>query len=607
MQLFPIQSFRPIETRVENNDQDRTVLRLAEGVLAVPNSALCNGPRWKSMWGITDLPARAATALAGADAFKAHFIEVQNDYHVLLVCWSLFHNRPVGMAYVAAGQNIDFQFDSPDTVTVTAPNTAAHRDKDYGALWYASVVGDRVLLGNGIDANLQWSNYALSVLGPASAPADVYDNSRVRIPPCTTFAMNGNKSVFAAGNAAQPLRVWITHAPTASYPFNEGIYSIEQSFIDVRYNGATRITALTAFQNYITAHTDGKPVNLFDVDGSNDGWKCIQSPGVANSSAPCPAAAGDTLGWTSFYLGADGEVYKDESIRTGPFGKQVARDQEIVTALCSGQWNRDMLKPVAPGGVFVAYDRKNSLFWMFARVNGSGFSRLWLWCYNERNNSISGPFRYPNTRFAALIPSPTAVGPVCAVVTLAGELLYSDLGDIGETQEFLSEPKSTPLGSAFAQLESAPTPTSGLPYVGMTATGTAISEVLAGLRLTMPTAWDSFVTGDTTTLTRFWKDAYVARIETGYMDLGNPSQYKNFHDVRLTFQKHSRCYVGIYAESDGFKGGKWSGLVFSKEQLRVPLNICGRSVRVRVVMVCFNDAKTLLRSAVIGWTPGGIT
>jgi hypothetical protein len=142
----------------------------------------------------------------------------------------------------------------------------------------------------------------------------------------------------------------------------------------------------------------------------------------------------------------------------------------------------------------------------------------------------------------------------------------------------------------------------------MTADLATIAESVAGSRIEMATPWSTFTAGGSYTFTKFWNDAYVARFETGYLDFGDARLVKNYLEVALTWQRHSRAYVGIYAETDdGRRGGKWLGLAFNKETQRVPLNLSGRRIRVRVVIVAFNSGKALLRDVTIGWGPQGTT
>lgn len=611
MEHTTIRNFRPIETKEDSTDQDRTVLRLCDGFVSVPIGALCNGPQWYPMWNMTNLPSLAAALLYLANPAKAHFITISRGAHVLIVVWSLSLSKPLGLFYVTTGTPVDFDFDSSDAMSYLGTDNAVWRDKNGSAQWFASRVGDRVYFGNGIDANVQWKNGALAALGPSTTPASPYDPSRVAIPACTSFVMGVGKSVFAAGNAAAPKRMWITHPPSAAFPFNEGIYSADTSFVDLTYSDATKITALSAFQNYVTAHTDRKPINVFDVDGSNDGWKCSQAPGAANSSAPSPDALRDTNGMASFYVGADGEVYKDEAIRVGPNDKRAARDQEIATNLGAGDWNDDMQKPVALGRVHTVYDRTQQLFWIFAELDAIP-SRMGLWFYNERSRSMAGPLSYPNALVSAAVAGTTdGACTLAIVVTATGELLYTDLATLGETPGFLQEDSDEPLGDDFAQLVAAPTPTPGLSYVAMTPDSGIMSEFLAGgQEVTMYDPWSFFEDGDgVQVFTRFWKNAYIARFETGLMDFGQDELVRNFLELAINWQFHSRAYFGIYAEVDGgmrkVRGGRWHGLAFGKETHRIPINLCGRRIRVRVVAVLFNDAPALVRSVRLGWLPAG--
>jgi hypothetical protein len=607
MEYFPIRSFRPIENREENTDQDRTVLRLCDGFLPVPIGALCSGADWALMWGIDDLPDRAATALAGADDEKAHFVTVSRGNHVLLVVWSLSLSLPLAVFHLTTAAPADYDFDSTDLVTVASTNNAVFRDKDPSAPWFASRIGDRWFLGNGIDANVQWKDGALVALGPSSTPSDMYDNSRVKFPPCTTFAMAGNKAIFAAGNASSPKRVWIAHPPNAAFPFNEGIYSLETSFIDLTYSEATKITALSAFQNYITAHTDAKPVNLFDVDGTNDGWKCVQSPGAANASAPTPAAVRDANGLTSFYVGSDGEIYEDQAIRVGPYDKRPARDQDIATRMGVGLWNTDMKKPVTKAHTI--YDRKLGLYWIFAELDS--YARFGLWTFSERNRTVVGPRSHPNAAVSTgVIGQTPGASTLAVVITATGAILYSDLSNVGETDEFLNEEPDVPLGDDYAELTAAPTPTPGLSYAMQSEDRGVFGEMLAGgLQLLMVSPWSYFEEEGVYTFTRFWNNAYWARMETGLMDFGDSRLQKNYLELSMTWQKHSRAYVGIYAETDeGRRDGRWLGLVFGRETRKIPINLFGRRIRVRVVAVLFNGgAPALLRDVTIGWNPAGTT
>lgn len=606
MEYHRIRNFRPIEAREEATDQDRTVLRICEGFAPFPQGALCAGPHWKPLWGLDDLITDIEAALAGADADLAHFVTVAKNGHTALVCWSLEHHRCLGMFWVSGGTNTDL--DATGSVVITAPDNAIYRDKDPAALWFAAPLAGRVVLGNGVtgDENLVWEDGALAVFGPDGHPADVNKRARERIPPCTAFRQHVNLSLFAAGNDERPLRVWITDAPNKGEPWLNGVYSLATSYIDIHpHNGATRITGLSVFQQYVTVHTDKGPVNLYGVDNTGNGWKCEQSASAANASAINPSCFGDDLqGDAAFYLGADLEVYWDQAIRSGPIEKRSARAQDIATEQGAGVWNALAKKPLEAYGYHTLYDRDHRLFWMF--MPNLLDSRPALWVFNERTRTVAGPWRYPAAVVSALM---TSLGTsVATIITAAGECLYARLGDIGELEAEEVEAKGTALGAAFAVADAAPTPDSGLPYVAQTANNNTLIEVVGALAvgLASPFAPLTTLTPGSYALTKFYNNAYLARFETGWQDIGDQKTFKNYHEVELSLERDARAYVGIWAENEkGIRSGKWYGLVHGKDKVRVPLTLFGRRVRVRVVAVLFNAGRCLIRDALVGYTVGG--
>lgn len=605
METFSIRNFRPIEAKEDATDQDRGVLRICEGFAPYPQGALCAGPQWKSLWGKIALGTDIETALAGADATKAHFVTVAKNGHTALVCWSLLLHRCLGFFWVAGGTNTDL--DSTGAVVITATNNATYRDKDPAAEWFCSPIADRLLFGNGVagNDNLAWTGGALAVFGPAAPPADVNKHSRVRIPPCTSFRQHVNRSIMAGGNAAAPLRVWITEPPNPAEPFVDGIHSLATSYIDVHpHGGATRITGLSVFQQYVTVHTDKSPVNLFGVDTTPNGWKCDQSPSAANASAINPACVGDVHGDADFYLGADLEVYQDQAIRSGPYEKRTARAQEIATVQGASIWNRQAKTPLVTYGYSVAYDRECRLFWMFMPTMLD--SRPALFVYNERTKTVAGPWRYPAATSSAIMRSLGA--STLTVITAAGECLYARLNLIGEVQPEDLEAKGTALGAGYAIGLVAPTPDVGVPYVAMTADNATILERMGAYVVGMASMWGPLavlVPGDYV-LTQFFNNAYLARFEAPWQDLGNPKSFKNFLEVQVSLERDARAYIGIFAETDaGRTGGRWYGLVHGKNFARIPLNLWGHKIRVRVVAVLFNSGRCLVPDVTLGYAVGG--
>lgn len=583
-------------------------MRICEGLAPYPDGAICAGPQWKSLWGLSTFTTDIETALAGANVAKAHFVTVTKSGVTFLICWSLVSHRAIGGVCVVGATAPDL--DSAGGVTITAPTGTVYRDKDPAANWYPSPIGDRVILGNGKDANLVWHAGAMRLLGPASQPEDTNARSRERIPPCTSFRQHVNLSMFAAGNATgNPMRVWITEAPNRSEAFMEGVYSLETSYIDVHpHGGATRITALSVFQQYVTVHTDKKPVNLFGVDTRGNGWKCDQQASAANASAINPACAGDPFGDSSFYLGADLEVYLDQAIRSGPIEKRSSRAQDIVTEQGAGLWNKSAkANPLHTYGYSTFYDRDSRLFWMW--IPNKFNLRPSLFVYNERSRTVAGPWRYPGATVAMPIAGPS--GRKVAVITETGEFLYADLARIGEQQPEELEAANAALGVAFEHQPGAYSGLAGLPRV-IVDTSSAYPKFgedvngAGAVGLTDVFGEMGTITMGALTPSLVLKDAYIARFEFPWQDMGGPTRFKNFLEVRLGIERNSRAYVGVFCETDaGRKGGRWKGLVYPKDVVRIPLNLFGLKIRVRVVAVVFNGGRFLVREAQIGFAQGG--
>jgi len=359
---------------------------------------------WKVLWGQDNLISAAATLLSAANQDNAHILKLQKGDRTFLIVWSIPLERALGFFEVVAAPT-ESDLDGISDVSLTAPSDAPWRDVDATALWFASLIGNRWFLGNGVNQNLVWSAGTLEVLGPGSLTSDPYNLSRERIPPCTCFRMHVIRSVFATGNTTHPLRVWITSKPNATYPIFDGVQSLDTSWIDIHASkAATKTVALSVYQQYVTVHTDRGPVNVYGVDNTADGWKCEQAPSPANASAINPSCVGDTEGDASFYLGRDLEVYMDQAVRVGPYEKKSGRAQEIATEQGADVWNREMQRNLATYGYHTLYDRNTRLFWVFARSIYAGRSMLWL--LNERTRTCSGPIHYPDavvsTALAAL-------------------------------------------------------------------------------------------------------------------------------------------------------------------------------------------------------------
>lgn len=203
---------------------------------------------------------------------------------------------------------------------------------------------------------------------------------------------------------------------------------------------------------------------------------------------------------------------------------------------------------------------------------------------------------------------------IAAVITREGQILYSKLNNIGEQEAVDVEPIGTALGAAFEPTALEPTPTLGVPVVGVSANHRGFIERLGSSYLGFTDPFEHMVAidPDAVTVAEWYNNAHIGRGEFPWQDFGSPEQLKNFHEFRFTIERAGRAYLGIYVETDANtktadarRAYCWKGLVFNKDVIRVPFNRAGRKIRVRFVAVLFNGGRLLIRDAEIGLSVGG--
>lgn len=198
---------------------------------------------------------------------------------------------------------------------------------------------------------------------------------------------------------------------------------------------------------------------------------------------------------------------------------------------------------------------------------------------------------------------------IVAAITRSGEILYAALNQIGELEAVDMEPVGTALGADYEAKAATPTPSPGISIVGLSADRRTWIEQLGSSTVGFENPFDHVVPIDpqAVTITDWFKDAHIARFETPWQDLSEPARLKNWHEVEITLDRDARAYVGVYAETEsGDRAYKFKGSVHgSKRPVRLPINLLGTRIRVRVVMVTFNGQRVLVRDMRLGYTPAG--
>lgn len=597
IQSVKIRNFTGIESKVSETDTPPGTLTRADGVNTVPQGALSFGPSWKAAWGESALAADIATALAGAPANQVDFVTLTRNGYTFLIAWEITAARPRGIWHVAGIS--DPSFSATSGATVAAPNTTVYRQKTNSLPWYGSWVQNELWLGNGTDTNLVWAAGALAVLGPATTPTNPQDPSQIAFPACTCWLPGGEGQVYGAGNAAFPLRIWCSEIPNKNFPLNRGLKTAAYSYLDLQVN-ATAITGLSSFGRNLIVHLNiGPPYIIEGFHGSAGGWKLSQQPTSANASAINPNCTRDTK-LASYYFGSDLEFYLLPTFRGSivnrGYDKSDWRDNDLVTKKSSGAWNVAATKPISGTDYFLIDDEKNGRTWVWLQMSAG--TRNGVYCYDQRTSAMTGPWRYPDFLFACQLRDENLNGCVVCGITRDGVFLWSDLANLGN---YVLPNYLVPLPSACAELTSAPTPTVGLSYVGVSADGQSFKTVLNGQTLSMATPWSDWAVGDVA-CTRFYANARVAVIEFSDGDMKQPALQKELLTARTIWNRNSAIYIGIYVQCNGYSYGAWRGLTYPATDWIAGIGGEGSTYRMRIIAVTFNDVPQAVLSGVnVDW------
>lgn len=603
MKSFVIRKFSGIETKIEAPEQDRGTLRRAAGVVPVPNGALSTGPIWNLAWGAAQISFMAgisgALTSAGADFVHVHFATFAIQGATFLIAYDRVSNRTRGCFHVAGTGAID-----PSVAlgfSPVAPSTSIYRNKTAGLAWYASYIDSRIILGNGTDPNLVWSNGALALFGPVKTPADHRNPAREAFPPCTCFCQDERGVIYGAGNATYPLRIYRSEIPSVQFPQLDGVREAASSYFEVMAASGTTITAIRMIDAYkVAVHLSVGGISILnpatvDTDGG------VTRPAAFCSGAITPNCVRDRR-THPFFLGRDLEIYRVRNV-VNPADSKDWRDTFLATDRSSGLWNVMLEKPATSSDYFTIYDEKNGRLWIFGLLTTALGGQGAMYCYDTRSFAVTGPWLYPYDHAIWQAGSRDQGQQIALAISSNGSLLYSDLNDIGER----TLPDYTdPLGAAYAELSAAPVhaPQSGIPFVGVSADGTQFKvRTPNGFFLSLATPWSDFALADITA-TRFYDFAHLSVIELNTEDMGDPDIWKEFHTLQLEWARNTRAYVGVYVECDGRRSGKWRGLAYPAEAQVCGIACAGRRIRVRIIIVAFNDKPALLSSATIFYNVG---
>ncbi len=655
MEYFQIRSFIGASTRVESTNQDRGTLRRIEGAVIAPNGGISSPVSWQTLWGITSLETLLSTFWTTEQDGYGYFLKLSKEGNSALVFYEKGYGAR-GIWWIEQSEATPLS-DESGSVVVTDLGVADAIEVDLSTVddkaYYGNWVNDDIWFGQGELPNYIWdsSTGTVRLLGP-DEPTARDEIAREAFPPCKSFAQSVGGVVFGAGNVTTPERIWMTEPPTRRYPRPERVYNLNTSLVDLSRADMSEITALSIWQEYVVVHTDRRPWIVRRPGQSQDGYQAIQNATPIAISAPNPNCTRDLSGTGAYWFGKDREVYNDNSIRASASDKDFARERDIATSTADNVWNERM--SLDPSGAHTLYDRVNGRYYVFAQLktNDNDYTQEfdayggYVWC--ESSRSISGPMLFPNA-IASSSGRKTTNRLNCAiVVTAEGGLMFSDLDELREREVFELEDYGAADNGEFPEEtadEVYPVITTDPDDLDLeTEEGEEINNEGDGNDPQVPLVWlqstsdrdeDGYLLAFADDVygrfTRFartsfkndspavifdpdniqtiqWTNATVARLEFAPEDFGQSNMEKVFQEIRLTWQRDSKCYVGVFARSDyGQRDGYWIGNPSASEEQLVGLNLRGRRLQVTVLIVFSNhkDAKALLRDMTIGYLPSG--
>jgi hypothetical protein len=225
---------------------------------------------------------------------------------------------------------------------------------------------------------------------PLATSTDVYPDESLysyewsRFPNCKFFVQGPKKTLFASGNPDKPLTVYvsepagITKDPNGSpYAIKDSPYSTEDpaglayggrlSTVDILGSNASEITALSTRGDQVVVHTDKGCHLLYapSSDQAETGYRVEQAPATNFSAAVNPQVVGGESGTMSYWLGHDGQIYKDESSSRGAEDKKSQADPDQASWKAKGLWEKEL--PIDLTDSFATYDPQSGMYWFFVR------------------------------------------------------------------------------------------------------------------------------------------------------------------------------------------------------------------------------------------------
>ena len=595
MRYYRIPSFTGINNTAASGEGDRGTLRVCENALPMAGN-LRSGPIWAPIF--ADLKTLLQARIAAATTNKLIVAKARDTSgHQLAVV--VAKTSPTvysvnALAFLGNPGTTDER-----TSGVTAATGYEEFDFTPGTRpFYASRVGGSVLLGDGSNTNrrIRFVSGALPSVSTLNASSNYWDKTKAAFLACSTFVVGPDKCVYASGNEANPLRVYVAEPPDAANQFKEGVFDPAYlSVVDLMMTEASRITALGVFRTYVVVHTDAGIELLYRPLGgqASTGFRVEQTSSPTFKAAPNPACVGDSSGVFPFYVGANGQLFKDESARAGTPGAPTEQLNEIATWTADVKWAGGLGRDTKRA--FATWDAQTAtmLAWLPHRAMTDITKGYPMWLFDKPSYQYAGPFHTPYFMAA------TKAGRSSQVIGIDSSLGFHvcDLESLSEQTALGTVATVTDPGTASPRV-----------FVGTNEVFFKSPAATNGEFIRHTTAFATepdTVSSATNMAGKLSLYGNLSVIETAYDNLGTQEVHKNFLEVMLTFQKNSFGYFGVWAETEtGAMSGRWVGAIHGKEQHKVFVNVRGKSVRLKILVVTDPRYPWVLRDASLGYLLG---
>ena len=356
MRFFRIPSFTGIETH--RDDADRGSLRAVEGCLPHGPGGVRSGPVWEEVANITQFSNNSHNELTGFDDPYGNSILVASragEVHDIQVISK--ENTPVG----------SFDTEYPVLESLVHDQRPAP----------ITPIGNRMYsFGDGSAEAVFFGQ------GPAGENHYVYPDGELyslehsRFPSCRFFVQGPNKALFGAGNPDKPLTVYVSEPAGLSQPVRDNPYSTELtadfegrlSTVDILGSNASQITALSTRGNQVVVHTDKGCHLLYAPTGdqAGTGYRVEQASATSFSAAVNVQVVAGESGSQNFWLGHDGQIYKDEAAARGAEDKKNFTDGSQASWKSKGVWEKELQDDLSKS--FATYDPQSGMYWVFTET-----------------------------------------------------------------------------------------------------------------------------------------------------------------------------------------------------------------------------------------------